>query len=99
MRVEFTELNRATIEIEEEKREHNLVIDAVKNLEPERKCWRLVGGVLVERSLGEIMVTLKENIEMLEKTATNYLNTTKAKEKELLDFEIKYNLRPTREVS
>ncbi len=67
--MEYSELFRTTFDIEDEKREHILVIDSIKNLEPERKCWRLVGGVLVERTLGEIMVSLKESIELLDKTS------------------------------
>ena len=41
-------------------------IESIKNLDSSRKAWRLVGGVLVERNLGEVMTSLKENIEFLE---------------------------------
>ena len=27
----------------------SLVIESIKDLEPERKCWRLIGGALVEK--------------------------------------------------
>jgi prefoldin subunit 2 len=95
--MEYSELFRTTLDLEEEKREHTLVMEAIKDLEAERKCWRLVGGVLVERNLGEVMQSLRENIEFLDKTSANYGNALKIKEKDLFEFEIKYNLRPTRE--
>ncbi len=49
--MEYSDLFRTSLDIEDEKREHNLVIDSIKDLELTRKCWRLVGGVLVERTL------------------------------------------------
>lgn len=69
------------MDIEEEKRENQLVIDTVKNLEAERRCWRLVGGVLVERNLGEVMNSLKESIETFDKTSTTFSTALKNKEK------------------
>lgn len=32
------------------------------------RCWRLIGGVLVERKLDEVSASLKESLELLEKT-------------------------------
>ena len=46
-----------------EKDEHRLVIDLLKDLEPERKSFRLVGGVLVERTVGEVKPIVEENFE------------------------------------
>ena len=42
-------------ELNMDKDEHKLVIDMLKDTEPERKAFRLVGGVLVERTVGDIM--------------------------------------------
>jgi len=72
------------MDIEEEKRENQLVIDTVKNLEAERRCWRLVGGILVERNLGEVINSLKESIETFDKTAATFSTALKNKEKEML---------------
>lgn len=43
----------------------SLVLEAIKDLEAERKCWRLVGGVLVERTIAEIDPALKERVDQL----------------------------------
>jgi prefoldin subunit 2 len=37
------------------------VITAIEKLEPERKCFRLVGGVLVERTVGEVLPAVRKN--------------------------------------
>lgn len=49
---------------------------------------------MVERNLEEVVSSLKENLELLEKTGANYSNVMQQKEKELFDFEMKNNLRP-----
>ena len=39
----------------------SLVLDALKNVEGSRKCFRLVGGVLVERTVDEVAPSLEKN--------------------------------------
>jgi hypothetical protein len=38
------------MEIEDEKKENELVIESISKLEDTRKCWRLVNGVLMEKT-------------------------------------------------
>jgi prefoldin subunit 2 len=40
-----------------------LVIDAVSGLDAGRRCYRLVGGVLVERTVGEVLPAVRKNLE------------------------------------
>ena len=75
------------------KKNKRIVIEAISKLEKERKCHRLVGGVLVERTVGEILPALiksqndfKEAIEQLEKES-------KKREEELTEFKLKYNIK------
>ena len=39
--------------------------EALKNVDPDRKCYRLVGGVLVESTVGEVLPALESNREMV----------------------------------
>jgi prefoldin subunit 2 len=42
------------------------VIETLKELEDQkRKCYRMVGGVLVERTVAEVQVSLDKNKEMV----------------------------------
>lgn len=35
-----------------------LVIETIKDLEDDRKCWRMVNGVLFEKTKGEVVPEL-----------------------------------------
>lgn len=48
-------------EMEAELNEHKIVIDTLKNVDPKRKCYRLIGGILCERSVGEVVPALQTN--------------------------------------
>jgi chaperonin cofactor prefoldin len=38
------------------------VIEEMKSMEDERRCWRMVGGVLVEKKVAEVLPQLKEHV-------------------------------------
>jgi prefoldin subunit 2 len=46
-----------------ERDEHKLVIDQLAILEPERKAFRLIGGILVEKTVGEALPAVQQNYE------------------------------------
>ena len=48
-------------ELQMDLNEHKLVIETLEKVERDRKCFRLVGGVLVERSVGEVQPALTDN--------------------------------------
>ena len=48
--------------IEEEKREHELVLSTLNGLEEDRKCWRLVNGILIEKTQKEVVPELELQI-------------------------------------
>ena len=61
LRQEASQLFSKINELENEKAEHALVIDAIKDLDPKRKCFRLIGGVLVERTVEEVLPAVQKN--------------------------------------
>ena len=42
-----------------------MVIETLKDVAPERKCFRLVGGVLVERTVKDVLPALSNNREQV----------------------------------
>lgn len=50
-------------ELNSDREEHRLVVDTLSKLEPERKAFRLIGGVLVERTVAEILPIVNQNYE------------------------------------
>lgn len=96
LKAEYSEILKRYIELEEERRENNLVLTNIEPLQGDRRCWKVVGGVLVEYNLPETTNSLKQNIAMLEQ-ALKALDAEMAKrEKEVLDIELKYNLNPSK---
>ena len=56
---------------------YRLVIDTLKDVEGERKCFRMIGGVLVERSVKEVLPALRKNKEQV--SCVLCLKTSRAK--------------------
>ncbi|CEM26462.1 unnamed protein product [Vitrella brassicaformis CCMP3155] len=52
-------------ELEQQRSEHRLVIQAFENVEPTRRCFRMIGGVLVERTVAEIRPQIEDSINQI----------------------------------
>lgn len=59
IKAEYAEIFKRYIELEEERRENTLVLANLEPLKGERKCWKVVGGVLVEYTLPETLKSLR----------------------------------------
>ena len=71
----------------------------LSNLSPlkgERKCWRVMGGVLVEHSIDETKKTLQETVVMLESTLKALDSEMAKRQKEVLELELKYGINPNK---
>ncbi|PSC72135.1 Prefoldin subunit 2 [Micractinium conductrix] len=90
---ERDQLTSAQIDQQAKMAEHDLVIKTLEPLEPGRKCFRLVGDVLVERSVGEVLPAVKSNRDQLSALVTTYAKQLEAKQKEVLEYQEKYNIR------
>lgn len=51
LKAEYQEILKRYVQLEEERRENNLVLTNIEPLQGNRKCWKVVGGVLVEYTL------------------------------------------------
>jgi len=50
-------------ELETDRNEHRLVEDTLRPLDADRRAYRLVGSVLVERNVGEVLPSVAMNRE------------------------------------
>ncbi|ORC85987.1 prefoldin subunit 2 [Trypanosoma theileri] len=66
MRQECLTLVSRISELENELHEHKLVADALRPLNGDRRCHRLVGGALIERTVADILPELEENINAIQ---------------------------------
>ncbi|KAK8999398.1 hypothetical protein V6N11_070565 [Hibiscus sabdariffa] len=93
MRSELNQIYSKITELEMEVSEHSLVINAIQPLDPTRRCYRMIGGVLVERTIKEVLPAVLRNKEGLEEVIARLNETLEKKKKEIADFETKYKIR------
>ena len=60
-----------------------LVIETLEPLPTERKCFRMVNGVLVERTIQDVLPSLKTNSDGLKQVLEEMLKQYKTKQSEL----------------
>ncbi|GAB5030168.1 prefoldin subunit 2 [Nannochloropsis oceanica] len=80
-------------ELEQECSEHELVIQQLTPLDPSRKAYRLVGGVLMERTVAEVLPILKETASKLRTIVPQLDEALVKKQKQTREWREKYNIR------
>ncbi|TFK99189.1 Prefoldin [Pterulicium gracile] len=86
-------------ELEQDSDEHSLVLTTLNEVlteEPDRKCFRLIGGVLVERTVKDIVPTLQTNRDGMQKLIAQLAEQYRSKEKLFDSFKTEYNIRPAK---
>ncbi|KII95012.1 hypothetical protein PLICRDRAFT_169712 [Plicaturopsis crispa FD-325 SS-3] len=84
-------------ELEQESEEHALVLTTLNEAlaeEPDRKCFRLIGGVLVERTVKDVVPALQTNRDGIRKVIATLTDQYKGKEQDFDNFKRDYNIRP-----
>jgi len=81
------------VELESEQNEHSLVIDALKDVDGDRKCFRMIGGVLVERTVKDVLPPLVTNQKMITTLIDNLKSKVVDKGKEINDYMDKNNIQ------
>lgn len=93
LRSEINQIYSKITELEMEVSEHSLVINAIQPLDPSRRCYRMIGGVLVERTIKEVLPAVQRNKEGLEEVIARLNEALEKKKKEVTEFEAKYKIR------
>ncbi|KAF6142237.1 hypothetical protein GIB67_012086 [Kingdonia uniflora] len=93
MRSDLNQLYSKITELEMEVSEHSLVMGAIQPLDPSRRCYRMIGGVLVERTINEVLPAVQRNKEGLEEVIFRLNEALERKKKEIIDFEAKYKIK------
>jgi chaperonin cofactor prefoldin len=60
---ECQQLTSKIQQLNADREEHKLVVEKLAGLEPERKAFRLVANVLVERTVGEVLPVVSQHYE------------------------------------
>lgn len=67
---------------------YRLVIETLDPLPQDRKCFRMVNGVLVERTVKDVLPTLKTNSDGLKQVLEDMLKQYKSKQSELDSWKV-----------
>lgn len=70
-----------------------MVIETLKNVNEDRKCFKLVGGVLTERKVKDVLPVLITNQEKLKEFIEKLHEQIAKKGQEINDYREKHNIR------
>lgn len=83
LRAEMQALGDKINELEMDQDEHQQVIAALEPLPPTRRCWRRIGGVLVESDVAGILPALRTTLEGIDRTIVNLREALRTKGQEV----------------
>merc|ERR1712002_285419 len=78
---------------EQKKAEHLQVMEAMNQIDKDRVCYRSIGGVLVERTVGEVLPALHTNAEKLAAEEKKFNEQFVAKAKEISEYCKEHNIK------
>lgn len=85
---DYKQIVKTITNLEDIKKENLIVLTQIDKLEPNRRCFRLIGGVLVERTIEEAIKGIKDNVEnRLSPSLKTLKEKMELKEKQLIEYE------------
>ncbi|KAF1912272.1 hypothetical protein BDU57DRAFT_358687 [Ampelomyces quisqualis] len=72
---------------------HRLVLETLAPLPPTRTCFRMINGVLTQRTVSEVVPLLQTNAEGLERALGELVRVYKGKQEEMEMWKVKNNVQ------
>eukprot|EP00588_Corethron_pennatum_P010793 CAMPEP_0194280936 /NCGR_PEP_ID=MMETSP0169-20130528/19257_1 /TAXON_ID=218684 /ORGANISM="Corethron pennatum, Strain L29A3" /LENGTH=135 /DNA_ID=CAMNT_0039025843 /DNA_START=100 /DNA_END=507 /DNA_ORIENTATION=- len=98
MQSDCTNMMNKIAELEVERNEHMLVEKTMRPLDESRRAFRLIGDVLVERTVGEVLPSVETNRKNIDEVLGTLSIRLKEKQQEAANWKVKYNIRTQEEV-
>mmetsp|Transcript_3940 Transcript_3940/g.8919 ORF Transcript_3940/g.8919 Transcript_3940/m.8919 type:complete len:139 (-) Transcript_3940:148-564(-) len=96
MRSSCEALARKINQLELDANEHKLVCEALQPLDAGRKCFRMIGGVIVERTVSEVMPAVELNMSQITETMKKLTDQLKTQQAAADEFAAKHRLNIAR---
>ncbi|KAM3420117.1 hypothetical protein BST61_g3419 [Cercospora zeina] len=80
-------------DVEQETEEHKLVLETLTPLPGERKCFRMINGVLTERTVKDVLPALQTNADGLKKVLEDLVKQYTNKQTEMEKWKKKNNIQ------
>mmetsp|Transcript_382 Transcript_382/g.786 ORF Transcript_382/g.786 Transcript_382/m.786 type:complete len:157 (+) Transcript_382:155-625(+) len=93
MRNECNMMVQKMSSIESEIEDHQLVESILRNYPLSRRCYRSVGGILMERTVADVLPDIKNETHMLGKAFGDLSKNVKKKQEEMKDFQAEHSIR------
>ncbi|XP_028154384.1 prefoldin subunit 2 [Diabrotica virgifera virgifera] len=93
LRAEQRALSGKLSEFELDLNEHKMVIETLKNVNEDRKCFRLIGGILTERKVKDVLPVLVTNQEKLKEFIEKLQEQITKKGSEINEYREKHNIK------
>jgi len=93
LRNEQRSIATKTNELQQDLNEHNIVIETLNGVDGDRKCFRMVGGVLVERTVKEVVPALVNNRDKMGKLITSLEKQLQEKGEEINGYMEKHQIK------
>ncbi|KAK7952128.1 uncharacterized protein PG986_007856 [Apiospora aurea] len=77
-------------DVEQEAEEHKLVLETLGPLPKDRKCFRMINGVLVERTVQDVIPALNTNAEGLKQVLDELVKQYKVKQDDLEKWKVRH---------
>ena len=93
LQTECNQLRSKVAELDNEMQEHLRVVKTLEPLPSDRRAFRLIGGVLVEKTVGEVLPDVKQQQEQLNQLILRLTDTITEKEKDLKKMQKDFDLQ------
>ncbi|EME44154.1 hypothetical protein DOTSEDRAFT_172214 [Dothistroma septosporum NZE10] len=80
-------------DVEQEAEEHKLVLETLTPLSGDRKCFRMINGVLTERTVSDVLPALQTNADGLKKVLEDLVKQYQNKQNEMEKWKKKNNIQ------
>ena len=93
MNNELNQLQDREVQFQVDLQQHQRVLETIKSYDPNRKCYRLVGEILVQSTIAETKPLLENQEANLKELVKTYHQKVEAKEQEIIQFQKDNHIR------
>ncbi|KAI8446583.1 Prefoldin, partial [Phakopsora pachyrhizi] len=97
LRDDIQTITSKAAQLERDSDEHSVVIETLNQSSnhDQRRCFRMVGGILIERNVKETLVDLIQHKDQIDQLTKALISQYQKKKTELVEFQNKWNIQLT----
>jgi len=80
-------------ELDQDIKEHETVIEALKDVDPDRKCFQMIGGVLTEKTVKDVVPNLEDKKTKINGITEHLHKELKKAGEDLIKYKEEHNIQ------